>query len=90
MITNGASHFEKRIEYINCLYSENTVAENNPHPYTKLQERSWSDLSLDLPLDDFHFDNGRLVLHCIAVLPGILHDEVQLELESAKNPLPQR
>ncbi|KAH1014060.1 hypothetical protein HUJ04_002955 [Dendroctonus ponderosae] len=67
-----------------------TVAENNPHPYTKLQERSWSDLSLDLPLDDFHFDNGRLVLHCIAVLPGILHDEVQLELESAKNPLPQR
>ncbi|XP_030748065.1 uncharacterized protein LOC115876433 [Sitophilus oryzae] len=66
------------------------VAQNDPFPFRKTQEKSWSDLSLDLLLSDIHFDNGRLVLRCIAVLPDIYYDEVELELESARNPVPQR
>ncbi|KAL1497149.1 hypothetical protein ABEB36_008155 [Hypothenemus hampei] len=68
-----------------------TVAQNDPHPYRKINERSWSDLPLELPLDDMHFDNnGRLLLECVAMLPGVYHDQVELELESAKDPIPQR
>lgn len=66
------------------------MAQNDPYPFRKILERSWSDLSLELLLNDLHFENGRLVLHCTALLPGVYYDEVELELESAKNPVPQR
>lgn len=66
------------------------VAESDADPFKKISERSWSDLFLELPLEDEHFDNGRLVLQCLAVLPGVYQDEVALELESAKDPIPQR
>ncbi|XP_060516551.1 uncharacterized protein LOC132696032 isoform X2 [Cylas formicarius] len=67
-----------------------TVAETDPKLARRKQERAWSDLSMELLLTDTHFDNGRLILRCIARLPDVYHDEVELELESARNPVPER
>ncbi|XP_066253766.1 uncharacterized protein [Euwallacea similis] len=72
------------------ILNNRTVALNNPYPFRRLSERSWSDLILELTLGEIHFDNGRLVLGCMAVIPGVYDDEVALELESAKDPVPQR
>jgi len=74
--------------YVTVFFGQ--VAESEVDPFKKISERSWSDLFLELPLEDEHFDNGRLVLQCLAVLPGVYQDEVSLELESAKDPIPQK
>ncbi|CAG9770557.1 unnamed protein product [Ceutorhynchus assimilis] len=70
--------------------NDRMVAQNDPYPFRKSSERSWSDLALELVLNDLHFENGRLVLHCIAILPEVYQEEVQLELASAKDPIPQQ
>ncbi|KAF7283580.1 hypothetical protein GWI33_023372 [Rhynchophorus ferrugineus] len=67
------------------------VAQNDYYPFRKAHERSWSDLFLELPLNEIHFDEeGRLILRCIAFLPDVYYDEVELELASARKPIPQR
>lgn len=66
------------------------MASHEP-PFTwRNQKAEWSDLALKLKLSEFHFNGGRLTLKCIAQIAGIYYREAELELESARRPIPQR
>lgn len=52
--------------------------------------RDWSDLQLELQLSFIHFDEGRLVLQCVAQISSIYREVAELELESVRHPVPAR
>ncbi|KAJ3640912.1 hypothetical protein Zmor_027445 [Zophobas morio] len=54
------------------------------------QETRWSDLPLELLLQEHHFNRGKLVLRCVAQILDVYHEEAVLELTSARNPVPEK
>ncbi|XP_066138480.1 uncharacterized protein [Euwallacea fornicatus] len=52
--------------------------------------RDWSDLQLELKLSLIHFNEGRLILQCVAQIPPIYLEKAELELESVRHPVPAR
>lgn len=49
----------------------------------------WSDLQLELKLSDIHFNQGRLILQCVAQISPIYLETAELELQS-RHPVPAR
>ncbi|KAJ8917980.1 hypothetical protein NQ315_011433 [Exocentrus adspersus] len=66
------------------------VASTEPLTPRQYQETEWSDLALDMVLSEYHFNEGRLVLRCIADIDDIYHEEAALRLASAREPKPER
>ncbi|KAH0808067.1 hypothetical protein GEV33_014724 [Tenebrio molitor] len=56
----------------------------------QVQEAHWSDLSLELKLEAYHFNRGKLILRCAAEVSEIYYEEAVLELASARNPVPEK
>ncbi|KAG5870207.1 hypothetical protein JTB14_030320 [Gonioctena quinquepunctata] len=72
------------------LLNNYTVARSEPPTPRHYQENSWSDLSLEMELSQFHFNSGRLILQCIAEIEGIYREEAVLKLGSVRDPVPER
>lgn len=66
------------------------MARSESHLACKSRERNWSDLTLELPLSEFHFMSGRLILQCVAQVYDVYREEALLELKSARHPVPAR
>lgn len=50
----------------------------------------WSDLSLELPLSEVHFNGGRLILRCEAQVADMYQEFAELRLDSARDPVPEK
>lgn len=50
----------------------------------------WNDLQLELKLSFIHFNDGRLVLQCVAQMSTIYREIAELELESVRHPVPAK
>ncbi|KYB28506.1 uncharacterized protein LOC659208 [Tribolium castaneum] len=66
------------------------VASTPPLSPRRSQEVLWSDLNLELPLHEYHFMQGKLVLRCVAQVAGIYHEEAVLVLPSLRDPVPAK
>ncbi|XP_050515487.1 uncharacterized protein LOC126890525 [Diabrotica virgifera virgifera] len=67
-----------------------TVAHTEPLSPHQYQESAWSDLSLEIRLYEEHFNDGRLILRCVADIEEIYHVEAVLKLGSVRDPVPER
>ncbi|XP_044262411.1 uncharacterized protein LOC123009907 [Tribolium madens] len=72
------------------LLNDLLVASTPPLSPRRSQEVQWSDLSLELPLHEYHFSRGKLILRCVAQVAGIYHEEAVLELPSVRDPVPAK
>lgn len=45
---------------------------------------------LELPLSSYHFSQGRLILSCVAQVTELYTANATLELESVRDPVPER
>lgn len=64
--------------------------QSEPAALRRANLRDWSDLQLELKLSLMHFNEGRLVLQCVAQISSIYHEVAELELESVRHPVPAR
>ncbi|CAG9857990.1 unnamed protein product [Phyllotreta striolata] len=67
-----------------------TVATSEPLLPHHYQRSEWSDLGLVIRLYAEHFDDGRLILRCVADIENVYHEEAVLKLGSAREPVPER
>ncbi|CAG9770431.1 unnamed protein product [Ceutorhynchus assimilis] len=67
-----------------------TVNQTEPGISRRANLRDWSDLQLELKLSFMHFNEGRLVLQCVAQIPTIYQEVAELDLKSVRHPIPAR
>ncbi|KAF5289700.1 hypothetical protein FQR65_LT11754 [Abscondita terminalis] len=72
------------------ILNNRTVAKSETIISKKSQEMLWSDLSLELPLSEVHFNGGRLILRCEALIADMYQEYAELRLDSVRDPVPER
>lgn len=68
----------------------NNITVNQSELLRRQNLRGWSDLQLELKLSVMHFNEGRLILQCVAQISTIYYEVAELELESVRHPIPAR
>ncbi|XP_030748070.1 uncharacterized protein LOC115876439 [Sitophilus oryzae] len=87
---NCTSYPARPPAHLKFLLNNITVNQSEPSLFRKLNQRDWTDLQLELKLSFIHFNEGRLVLQCVAEIASIYHEVAELELESLRHPVPAR
>ncbi|XP_017769911.1 PREDICTED: uncharacterized protein LOC108557768 [Nicrophorus vespilloides] len=87
---NCSSPPSKPPAHLKFLLNNVTVARTEALNGRRALDAVWSDLVLELPLTQYHFTDGRLILSCVAQVSDIYQKEATLELASARNPVPER
>lgn len=72
------------------LLNNQTVAKSEPLQPHQYHESAWSDLPLEIQLEEQHFNDGRLILRCVADIETVYHEEAVLKLGSVRDPVPER
>ncbi|XP_031329233.1 uncharacterized protein LOC116160225 isoform X2 [Photinus pyralis] len=72
------------------ILNNRTVAKSETIITKKSQEMLWSDLYLELPLSEVHFNGGRLILRCEAQIADMYLEYAELRLDSVRDPVPER
>lgn len=87
---NCSSSPSKPPATLHFLLNNLTVARSEQFSPRRKQEFNWSDLELELPLTEYHFHEGRLILKCTAKIADVYFEIATLELASARHPRPER
>lgn len=85
---NCSSYQSRPPASLKFILNNNTVNQTEPAAL-RPNVYKWSDLQLELKLSDIHFNQGRLILKCVAQIPPIYLETAELELES-RHPVPAR
>lgn len=72
------------------ILNNQTVARTESFLTKKFQEVLCSNLSLELPLSEVHFNGGRLILRCEAQVADMYLEFAELRLYSVRDPVPER
>ncbi|XP_048520945.1 uncharacterized protein LOC109546568 isoform X2 [Dendroctonus ponderosae] len=87
---NCSSHPSRPPADLKFILNNITVHQSESAVLRRANVRDWSDLQLELQLSFIHFDDGRLVLQCVAQISSIYREVAELELESVRHPVPAR